>query len=387
MSEAPIRFAIVNTDGAARAGLLTTPHGVVETPVFMPVGTAASVKGVACDDLESIGAKLILANTYHLMLRPGAARIQRLGGLHKFSAFPHAFLTDSGGFQVYSLAGQRKVTEEGAVFRSHLDGSSHALTPESSIEIQEQLGADIIMAFDECPPSLAERSYLQESMDRTTRWLHRCVAARRSDRCGLFGIVQGGLHQDLRREHASQVCAIDLPGFALGGFAVGETPVQMHEGVACSAPLLPQEKPRYLMGVGTPEDLLACVAAGIDMFDCVLPTRCARNGLLFTSAGRLVLKNARFAEDELPLDAECDCYTCATFSRAYLRHLLITRDPLASRLNSIHNLRFYARLMAGARAAVIGGTYAAYRRRVEERIAKTRATSHSDACWSKGSQV
>ena len=341
----------------ARRGRLHTPHGTIETPVFMPVGTAGSVKAIAPDDLRTLGANIILGNTYHLMLRPGEQLIGDLGGLHQFISWDRALLTDSGGFQVYSLAEKRKITEEGAAFQSHLDGAKHLLTPERSIEIQEVLGADIIMAFDECPPALSERSYMEASMARTTRWLHRCAAAWHQQRSSLFGIVQGGLDEGLRKRHAEEICAVDLPGYALGGFAVGEEPVQMHAGVAYSAPLLPKDKPRYLMGVGTPLDLVTCVGSGIDMFDCVLPTRSARNSLLFTSEGKLVIKNARYARDPRPLDPKCSCYTCKNFSRAYLRHLFVSQELVAMRLNTLHNLHFFLSLMNDARAAIEADRY------------------------------
>ncbi len=354
-----VRYELLHVDAqtGARRGRLHTPHGTIETPVFMPVGTAGSVKAVAKDDLLTLGASIILGNTYHLMLRPGAALIAKMGGLHQFIGWDRPMLTDSGGFQVYSLAQIRKITEEGAAFQSHLDGSKHVLTPESAIEIQETLGADIIMAFDECPPSGAERSYMEPSLARTTRWLKRCHAAWSQQRSSLFGIVQGGLHEDLRRRHAEEVCAIDLPGYALGGFSVGETPEAMHAGVAFSAPLLPKDKPRYVMGVGTPRDLVTCVASGVDMFDCVLPTRTARNGLLFTSAGRLTIKNARFVDDQRPVDEKCSCYTCRTFTRAYLRHLFVSQELVAMRLNSVHNLHFFLTLMAQARDAIERDVY------------------------------
>ena len=293
----PVRFELLAEDieTRARRGRLTTPHGVIETPIFMPVGTQGTVKAVGPDDLRAVQAQIILGNTYHLMLRPGEGLVQRRGGLHKFMSWERPILTDSGGFQVFSLSQKRKITEEGAAFQSHLDGSRHLLTPERSIEIQEALGADIIMAFDECPPALSERPYLEASLARTTRWLGRCVKAWGRERSALFGIVQGGLDRELRRRHAEEICAFDLPGFALGGYSVGEVPEAMHAGVAESAPLLPRDKPRYLMGVGTPLDLVTCVASGVDMFDCVLPTRCARNGLLFTSEGRVVIKNRTYA--------------------------------------------------------------------------------------------
>lgn len=357
-----VRYELLHVDAktGARRGRLHTPHGVIETPVFMPVGTAGSVKAIAPDDLATLGAGLILGNTYHLMLRPGVELVGALGGLHRFISWDGAMLTDSGGFQVYSLAGMRRITEEGASFQSHLDGSKHLLTPERSVEIQEVLGADVIMAFDECPPALSEASYMEASLARTTRWLRRCVAAWHRGRSSLFGIVQGGLSEALRRRHVEEVCAEDLPGYALGGYAVGEAPEQMHAGVAFSAPLLPRDKPRYLMGVGTPIDLLTCVAAGVDMFDCVLPTRSARNGLLFTSQGKLVIKNARYARDERPLDPGCGCYTCRTFSRAYLRHLFVANEVVVNRLNTLHNLHFFLTLMAGARQAIEADRYAEY---------------------------
>jgi queuine tRNA-ribosyltransferase len=349
-----VRFKVHRTDPLthARRGSLQTPHGTIETPAFMPVGTVGSVKAVGPDDLERLGAQIILGNTYHLMLRPGEDLIAGLGGLHRFISWNRPILTDSGGFQIFSLAQKRKVSEEGVEFLSHLDGDRWLLTPERSIDIQQKLGADIIMAFDECPPALSERSYLEESLARTTRWLDRCVRAWKGEGSALFGIVQGGLHPDLRKQHIEAVCARDLPGYALGGYSVGEEPSAMREGVAFSAPLLPPDRPRYLMGVGTPRDLIACIGAGVDMFDCVLPTRCARNGLLFTSEGKLVIKNAAFARDPAPLDPDCACYTCQNFSRAYLRHLFMAREILAMRLNTIHNIAFFLNLMNKARAAI-----------------------------------
>ncbi|MER2564792.1 MAG: tRNA guanosine(34) transglycosylase Tgt [Myxococcaceae bacterium] len=357
-----VRYELLHVDATtgARRGRLHTPHGTIETPIFMPVGTAGSVKACAPDDLRALEAQIILGNTYHLMLRPGEKLIGELGGLHRFISWERPMLTDSGGFQVYSLSEMRKITEEGATFQSHLDGAKHVLSPERSIEIQETLGADIIMAFDECPPALSERSYLEPSLARTTRWLGRCVSAWSRLRSSLFGIVQGGLFEDLRRRHAEEICAIDLPGYALGGYAVGEAPEQMHAGVSFSAPLLPKDKPRYLMGVGTPIDLLTCVGAGIDMFDCVMPTRNARNGFLFTSQGKLVIKHARYAKDPRPIDPACSCYTCRTFSRSYLRHLFNAKELVAMRLNTIHNLHFYLGLMKEARLAIEQDRYAAF---------------------------
>jgi len=357
-----MKYTITHTDGAARRGRLELAHGFVDTPQFMPVGTVASVKALAPDDLTAMGAQIILGNTYHLMLRPGAGLIAEMGGLHKFMAWAGSVLTDSGGFQVYSLAEQRKITEEGAVFRSHIDGSRHALTPERAVQIQTQLGPDILMAFDECPPSQSDRAYHEKSLERTTRWALRCKEEwlRLAGPGNLFGIVQGGLFKDLRERHAQEIAALDLPGTALGGFSVGEEPPAMWEGVQHAAPLLPAHKPRYLMGVGTPEDLLRCALAGIDLFDCVLPTRVARNGLLFTRRGRLQIKAARYAKDPRPADDKCTCYTCRTFTRAYLRHLFAAQELLAFRLNSIHNLTFYLDLMRGLRAAIERGEANAY---------------------------
>jgi queuine tRNA-ribosyltransferase len=383
-----MRFQILATDGVARRGRFSTPHGEVETPAFMPVGTAAAVKTLSPRDLEELGARILLANTYHLYLRPGHERIRRLGGLHRFMAWGGALLTDSGGFQVYSLAGVRRgeeegggeglrpvtVAEEGVTFRSHLDGARHFLSPELAVQVQEALGADVVMALDECLPARAERPRHEESLARTQRWLLRCRRAwleaeeRKAGAGGplapaaLFGIAQGGLFADLRRRAIEEAAALDLPGYALGGYAVGEEPEEMWEGVARDAPQLPREKPRYLMGVGTPEDLLAGIASGVDMFDCVLPTRCARNGLLFTSRGRLVIRNARYAEDPRPPDPGCACHACRHFSRAYLRHLCKTGETLGLRLNTVHNLHHYLSLMGGAREAVAAGRFEAFRR-------------------------
>jgi queuine tRNA-ribosyltransferase len=371
-----IRFELLGGDGAARRGRLHTPHATIETPVFMPVGTAATVKTLAPRDLDELGARIVLANTYHLYLRPGHERVKRLGGLHRFMAWGGALLTDSGGFQVFSLGdaprgegdaparlGLAKITEDGVEFKSHLDGARHFLSPERAIEVQEALGADVIMAFDECPPSKADRAYHEQSLARTQRWLERCRRAWHPDGpSALFGIAQGGLHADLRRRAIEDAAALDLPGYALGGYAVGEAPEEMWAGVARDAPLMPKEKPRYLMGVGTPEDLLAGVAAGIDMFDCVLPTRCARNGLLFTSEGRLTIRNAAWQDDERPADPTCECYTCRTFSRAYLRHLFKAGELLALRLNTVHNVHYFLGLMARARKAIEDGRFECFRR-------------------------
>ncbi len=359
---ASFRFEVLQKDTGtgARCGRLHTPHGTVETPVFMPVGTLATVKAVGQDDLQALGAEVLLGNTYHLMLRPGEDVVLSLGGLHRFMAWPRALLTDSGGFQVFSLAKARKVSDQGVLFQSHLDGSPQLLTPERSIAIQEALGADIIMAFDECPPSTADRAVVEQALVRTTAWLHRCAAAWSRGPHALFGIVQGGLDVGLRRRHVEEVCAVELPGYALGGYSVGEAPERMHASVAQVAPLLPADRPRYLMGVGTPVDLVQAMAAGVDMFDCVLPTRCARNGLLFTSSGRLVIRNAAYARDDGPVDVLCSCYVCRTYSRAYLRHLFSTREVLALRLNTLHNLHHYLELMRSARAAIAAQRFAAF---------------------------
>jgi queuine tRNA-ribosyltransferase len=357
-----VRFDLLHEDASTRArrGRLHTPHGTVETPAFMAVGTAGSVKALGPDDLLQVGAEIILGNTYHLMLRPGEALIGEMGGLHRFMSWNRPILTDSGGFQVFSLAQKTTITDEGAEFQSHLDGSRHLLTPERCIQIQETLGADIIMALDECPPASADRAYIERSIKRTTDWLQRCAKTWRRERCSLFGIVQGGLHEDLRRRHVDEVCALDLPGYALGGYSVSEDAEAMRAGVSYSAPLLPRERPRYLMGVGSPADLFRCVAMGIDLFDCVLPTRCARNGLLFTSEGRVVIKNAAYARDPNPPDPGCDCYTCRNFSLAYLRHLFMAREILAMRLNSLHNLHYFLGLMRHARKAIEEDRYGAF---------------------------
>ncbi len=364
-------------DSHARRGHLSLPHGDVETPAFMPVGTQATVKTLDPEDLKTLGAEIILGNTYHLFLRPGHEVIQRQHGLHRFMAWPKNILTDSGGFQVFSLQERRKISEEGVQFASHLDGSARFLSPEIATNIQVALGSDILMAFDECPPSGAPRDYHETSLARTTRWAARCKASWRAARDrdpnyhgNLFGIVQGGLFPDLRARHAEEIAALDFPGNALGGFSVGESPAAMYEGVATSAPLLTADRPRYLMGVGTPEDLVANVGAGIDMFDCVHPTRAARHNLLFTSIGKLNIRAARYAEDNAPVDPACVCSTCRTFSRAYLRHLAVAGETLGLRLNTIHNLHFYLTLMREMRAALEAGTFAAFRRAFAARPAR-----------------
>ena len=346
------RFEVVAQRGQARRGVLETPHGTIETPTFMPVGTAGSVKALSPDEVATTGARIVLANTYHLMLRPGAERIAALGGLHRFTAWGGAMLTDSGGYQVLSLSARRKIDDDGVTFASHLDGRKVRLSPEESMRVQQLLGADIAMAFDECPPSTAPRAEIERAMRRTTAWAIRCLAAHERADQALFGIVQGATHQDLRERHAAEIGALPFDGFALGGFAVGESPEALHAGVEHAAPLLPAQRPRYLMGVGTPEDLRAAVMAGIDLFDCVLPTRNARNGQAFTSEGRLNIKQARFQDDPGPLDPACDCATCRTYSRAYLRHLFVSREMLVARLLSLHNLHHYGALMRSLREQI-----------------------------------
>lgn len=344
----------------ARAGLIQTPHGAIPTPVFAPVGTQATVKTLTPADLSELGASLILSNTYHLYLRPGAELIAGFGGLHGFMQWPGPILTDSGGYQVFSLSGLRKIDEDGVTFRSHLDGSEHRFTPELSIAVQEQLGADIIMAFDECPPP-NDYDYNVEALARTHRWAERCLAAQRRPDQALYGIVQGGVFADLRAQSAEFLASLDFPGYGIGGLSVGETKAQMHEMLEVIHPILPQDKPRYLMGVGSPEDLFEAVARGVDQFDCVLPTRIARNGAVFTGSGRLNLRNAQFAQDKNPIEAGCQCYTCRTFSRAYLRHLIIAKEILGLRLTTLHNLHFMLETMRRIRQAILDGSFVQYK--------------------------
>ena len=352
-------FEVLARDGAARTGQLTTAHGVVETPTFMPVGTAATVKAMTPEGVAATGARLILGNTYHLMLRPGAERIAALGGLHRFMNWPHAILTDSGGFQVMSLAALRKIGEEGVEFRSHLDGSRHLLTPERSVDIQRLLGADITMAFDECIPYPAEPAAVEASMELSMRWAERSRRAfvERAGH-GIFGIVQGGVHADFRERSARRLTAIEFDGYAIGGLAVGERQATTFAMVEATVPFLPEDQPRYLMGVGKPADLVGAVKRGIDMFDCVLPTRSGRTAQAFTRTGALNLRNARHAEDTAPLDEECRCPACTGFSRAYLHHLVKTGEILAAMLLTTHNLTYYADLMAAMREAIALGRLA-----------------------------
>ena len=359
-----------SSDTAARLGRLVTGHGIVETPVFMPVGTVGSVKAVTFEQVWATGSRLILGNTYHLYLRPGHELVARAGGLHRFQGWDGALLTDSAGFQVFSLNELNRITEDGVEFRSHLDGSRHFFSPELSMEIQLALGADIVMAFDQCAAYGADGREVERAVERTTRWLGRCrdVFGGRTARDGwervLFGIMQGGVDEALRRRSAAEITAFDLPGYAIGGLSVGEPTAAMREMTELAAGLLPADRPRYLMGVGFPDDILAGVAAGVDMFDCVLPTRMARTGTVLTRDGRLVIKNRDYAEDDAPLDPECGCPVCARHSRRYVRHLFQAREILGPTLATIHNLHFYQELMAGIRAAIAADGYAAHARGV-----------------------
>ncbi len=374
MSPPAFRFTITATDGAARRGSFETPHGVVQTPAFMPVGTQGAVKAIRHDELQALGAEIILGNTYHLYLRPGDELIARRGGLHRFIGWDRPILTDSGGYQVFSLAERRTITEDGAEFQSHLDGSRHVLTPERTVEIQARLGSDIAMVFDECLAYPAERQAAADSMRRSVRWAARCRSRMLALRVGgaadpaptnpgqaQFGIVQGGVFPELRQESAERTIEIGFEGYAIGGLSVGEPVDVMHAIVEHTARRLPTEQPRYLMGAGTPEDLVECVARGVDMFDCVIPTRHARNGQLFTSEGRINIRNARYAEDDRPLDPRCACYTCKRHSRAYLRHLHMAGEMTAAALNTLHNLTFYLDTMQGIRDAIAFRTFDSFR--------------------------
>jgi queuine tRNA-ribosyltransferase len=357
----PQYFEVLATDGDARATRLRTSHGDIETPVFMAVGTRATVKAMIPEELRTAGAQVILGNTYHLHLRPGEKTIEKLGGLHKFMNWQGPILTDSGGFQVFSLSQLRKLSEEGVEFRSHLDGTKYFISPEVSMQIQMDLGADIIMAFDECLPYPATEEQTIASMEMTHRWLLRSKAAMTRKESMLFGIVQGGLGRELRLKSLEQITSVDLPGYAMGGFSVGEPIEMMHKLVKETVPQMPKNKPRYLMGVGTPLDLILSIDSGIDMFDCVMPTRVARNGTLYTWKGKVSIKRTEFKEDSAPLDPECDCYTCQNYSKAYLRHLFLSGEILSSRLNSIHNLHFYFSLMSRARQAIREGRWSEFR--------------------------
>ncbi|MDF2671449.1 MAG: queuine tRNA-ribosyltransferase [Paenibacillus sp.] len=350
-----VKYEAIKTckQSGARLGKVHTPHGVIETPAFMPVGTLATVKTMSPEELKQMDAHIILSNTYHLFLRPGHDIVKEAGGLHRFMNWDRPILTDSGGFQVFSLSELRKITEEGVHFRNHLNGDKLFLTPEKATEIQNALGADIIMAFDECPPYPAEYDYVKQSLERTSRWAERCLAAHtRPDDQALFAIVQGGMHADLRQQSAAQLTSMDFPGYAIGGLSVGESKPLMYEMLECTVPMLPQDKPRYLMGVGSPDALIEGSIRGIDMFDCVLPTRIARNGTCMTNTGRLVIRNAKYARDYGPLDPNCSCYTCTNYSRAYLRHLIKADETFGIRLTTYHNLHFLLEMMRGVRQAI-----------------------------------
>jgi queuine tRNA-ribosyltransferase len=350
----PLEFTVMkeSTNSRARLGRLKTTHGVVETPVFMPVGTQATVKTMTPQELEGLQVEIILSNTYHLYLRPGSDVVAEAGGLHQFMNWRHPILTDSGGFQVFSLGPLRTISEEGVQFRSHLDGSKHFISPEKSMEIQMDLGADIIMAFDECAPYPADRSYVQKSKDLTTRWAKRCQAAHTREDQALFGIVQGGVYQDLRRESALELLELDFPGYGIGGLSVGEPKELMYEVLDDLIPVMPREKPRYLMGVGSPDCLVEGVLRGVDMFDCVWPTRLARHGMVITRRGNLPIRNLPYARDFTPIEEGCGCYTCQNFSRAYIRHLIKANEVLGIRLTTIHNIFFLTRLMKEIRQAI-----------------------------------
>lgn len=376
-TESRLKFELLRTDGAARLGRITTRRGAINTPVFVPVGTVGSVKALTTEQLKEVGSnvqpctqhsalsacsgpELILVNTYHLMLRPGVDLLEQMGGIHRFIGWDRAILSDSGGFQIFSLAAIRKIREEGVEFRSHLDGSLHFLSPEKAVEIQTRMGVDIAMALDECPSYGLSRAEIEKSMDLTHRWAKRSLAARTGPPA-LFGIVQGGTHHDLRKRSVEEVASLDFEGIAIGGVSVGEPKEAVLDVIRFTTPLLPAERPRYLMGVGTPEDLLEAVAAGVDMFDCVMPTRNARNGALFTSLGKVAIKNAKYIADDRPLDPNCSCVTCRTASRAYLRHLFVSGEIAAMVYNTIHNVSFYLDLMRGIRQAIASNSLRSFR--------------------------
>ena len=360
-----MKFELQHTDTAsdARTGIITTDHGQIKTPVFMPVGTCGSVKGVHFSELrQQVKAQIILGNTYHLYLRPGLDVLKKAGGLHTFNTWDRPILTDSGGFQVFSLTGIRRLTENGCEFRSHIDGSKHVFTPESVMDTERIIGADIMMAFDECTPYPADRDYVKNSLERTTRWLKRCIKAQQdTEKQALFGIMQGGMYRDLREESARQIVDLDLPGYAIGGLSVGEPKELMCEVLDYAVDFLPENKPRYLMGVGTPDYIFEGIQRGIDMFDCVLPTRIARNGTAMTSIGRVNIKNAKYERDFEPLDRECDCYTCRNYSKSYLRHLFKANEILSSILLSTHNLHFLVKMTKNIRKAILEDRFFEYK--------------------------
>ena len=361
-------FKLHSIDGEARAGIISTPHGEVPTPTFMSVATQGSVKALDPADLQGIGSTILLANAYHIFLRPGVNTIESLGGLHEFMGWDGPILTDSGGFQGYSLKHLRKITEDAIIFKSHIDGTLHSFSPETSIQCQEKLGADIIMPLDLCVPNNSDKSTVKDAVELTTRWAERCRNAHVNDHQYLFGIIQGGLFTDLRHLSTESLLSLGFPGYAIGGLSVGETKSEMYRITEFTTQLIPRDLPRYLMGVGSPEDLVECVARGVDTFDCVLPTRIARNGALFTKEGRANIYTARFKNMEDPIDPSCDCYTCTTFSAAYVHHLFKAKELLAYRLASLHNLRFVYRLMEELRSAIIKGNFEEYRRDFLERF-------------------
>ena len=368
-----VTYELIKEDPRTRArrGRVTTPHGTIETPVFMPVGTAATVKAMRPEEVKELGAEIILSNTYHLYLRPGHEIVREAGGLHKFMNWDRAILTDSGGFQVFSLGDLRKIKEEGVYFRSHIDGSKHFFSPEKSMEVQNALGSDIIMAFDECAPYPADRKYVKDSLERTVRWLDRCKEAHKNtEQQALFGIMQGGMYKDLRYESAMQIVERDLPGYSIGGLSVGEPKDIMYEVLDDCVEYLPKNKPRYLMGVGSPDCLFEGVERGIDMFDCVLPTRIARNGTAMTSVGRISIKNACHERDFTPLDPNCDCYTCRNYSKAYLRHLFKADEMLSSMLLSTHNLHFLVNMMGNIRKAIEEDRFLEYKKELYEKYGR-----------------
>ena len=355
MSNYPVYYEHIHTckQSGARLGRVHTPHGTFDTPIFMPVGTQATIKGMAPEEVESMGARIILSNTYHLWMRPGNEIVKKAGGLHTFMNWKHSILTDSGGFQVFSLARPKDIKEEGVHFKSHIDGSAHLLTPELSMEIQNDLGSDIIMAFDECCAWPSEHKYAKQSLERTTRWLERCIKAHKNpDKQALFGIIQGSCYADLRKQSAKEITSFDLPGYAIGGLSVGEPAELMYEMLEETVPLMPEDKPRYLMGVGTPDYLIEGAIRGIDMFDCVLPTRIGRNGTVLTKDGRLIIRDKKSAEDFRPIEEDCDCYACKNYSRAYIRHLLKAGEMFGLRLCSWHNIHFLLHLMEDVRKAI-----------------------------------
>ncbi len=366
----PETFSVIHRDttSKARLGSLKTPHGGIETPIFMPVGTNATVKAMTPEDLSAVNAQIILANTYHLYLRPGHRLVEQMGGLHRFMNWDKPILTDSGGFQVFSLGELRKISEEGVKFQSHLDGSYHMLTPELATTVQESLGADIIMCFDECPPATADYEYVSRSLELTSRWAKRCKDAHTRADQQLFGIIQGGMHYDLRARSVNDICSVGFDGYALGGLSVGEEKEQMYGVMECCSTLLPQDAPRYIMGIGSPEDLVEAVWHGYDMFDCVMPTRNARNGMLFTSQGRVNIKSKIYEDDAGPLDPECSCKVCKNYSRAYLRHLYRSGEILASQLNTYHNLHFYLDLMRRVREAIGHNGFDEFRRQFKSKM-------------------